>query len=122
MNTQTVFNNLPTHLQGGVVYIFFISRVTTKKSGLIRAKQKYVESGQDDVRTKTKKHRSVERLEYALIGTCRTTNERLLNVQLKRFQEGLIVPGYIGDSPSSKLDESSQSLQKMLQRKAASQA
>ncbi len=113
LQNHSVFKSLPSHLTHKSVYIFLIARVTTKRHTIIRSKARYIERSDGDTRMERKKLRSVAHLEYELIGTCRVLNSELLNFQLKKFQEGLHVPGYIGDS-QAQLDAPSLALSAML--------
>jgi hypothetical protein len=58
--------------------------------------------------------RSIDRLEFALIGSCLEKNKNLINTKEKVFQKGLHVPGYLNSEPKN-YDESAQQLAKMLE-------
>jgi hypothetical protein len=58
--------------------------------------------------------RSIDRLEFALIGTCLSKNKNLINSKEKAFHTGLHVPGYLNSDPKN-YDESALQLAKMLE-------
>ena len=59
-----------------------------------------------------KQLKSIDQLEFALIGTCLVQDPELLNKQEKTFHQSIIVPGYL-NSPSRE-DKSAKSLAKLL--------
>jgi hypothetical protein len=60
--------------------------------------------------------KSIDQLEFALIGTCIGLNSELLNKQEKRFHQSLCVPGYLNSAPSDR-NSSAKALAKMLKSK-----
>lgn len=118
LNSHSIFKSLPQELSAESIFIFLIARVTSHRQQIIRSKTKYVDQSGDEAKRELKKLKAIARLEYELIGSCRIVNDGLLNFQLKKFQEGLRVPGYVGGSKDDMLDESDLALQKMLESPA----
>jgi len=61
--------------------------------------------------------KAIDRLEFALIGSCLGCNPKLLNKQEVTFHSNMKVPGY-WNSPSTEHDSSAKALAKMLRTKS----
>lgn len=103
-----IFQVIGRESPNGDLYLFMLVRVTPKGKSMRAAKTQA-----DPGRLKIRKLKSIDRLEYALIGTCLKLNANLLNEKLKRFHEGLVVPGYL-PNPNQDQEDSAQQLAKML--------
>lgn len=115
LGQHSIFSKVSDSFEGKKLLLFLIPRVTSKKGDLVRAKRKFIENG-EGIRSQVKGLKSIDQLEFALIGTCIAQNENLLNKQEKTFHQGLIVPGYLNDE-SEELTESSSKLKRMLTNK-----
>jgi len=112
LNRHSIFEKIYSKVKRGSLFLFLIARVTTKTGSLKKALRRHVESG-DSFRSFSAKLKSINRLEFALIGSCMAQNEDLLNLQEKAFHRGLIVPGYLNDSNET-LTSPAEELGKML--------
>jgi hypothetical protein len=106
---QLIANSQPK----GSLYLFLFAKVSPKKGVLAGPpKKKFLEFG-DDVKTRRKPRRSINKLEFLLIHTCLLRNPNLVNEKEKKFYAGLVVPGYLYRE-QDKLSDSAVSLGKML--------
>jgi hypothetical protein len=94
------------HLQSdsGPISVFLIARVTP--SGRLKKKVTGRTRGRSGLK-------SIDRLEFALIGTCLLLNTDLMNKSEKNFHTSMHVPGYL-NSPVSSRNKSATELAKML--------
>lgn len=90
--------------QGDRLNIFLIARATSPKK-LKRVTPK--------MRASKKGMKSINELEFALIGSCIELNPKLINKSESRFHRTLHVPGYL-NSPAHERDASAKKLAAML--------
>lgn len=108
LNKHSIFTTLAKNYPKDDLCIFLIARVTTARGDYKTATRKVVRDG-----VELQKLKSIDRLEFALIGTCLTLNKNLLNEQNKKFLEGLDVPGYLPNN-GRYADHSATALSRML--------
>ena len=99
--------------EGRPVHLSLMARITPKNSKIVRSKVFRIENG-EDYKVRRKKNKLIDRLEYALIEKCVSVNPDLLNVQLRKLQEGVSIPGFIGQVEPEDSDKSSKMLHRML--------
>lgn len=110
---HSVFVELAHTVPNGDLLIFFLSRVTARKAQYVKPQRASLGKGKG---SKLKKLSSISRLEYLLIGSCQAINPNLLNKQLKVFNDGFVVPGFLGPLPNQ-ADKSANAFAKMLSMK-----
>jgi hypothetical protein len=99
---KKVFPALSEAAPNGDLAVFLIARLTPNTNALKR-------------RTIGRLN-SIDALEFMLIGSCLSTNKRLLNAKKMSLHKGLVVPGYL-NAKRGKPNASAKHLKNMLQNK-----
>ena len=90
----TAFNPVAEHAYNGHLQVFLLVR---KNSTGHFAKAHPYPASRPTV-AKKKRHKSIDRLEFALIGACYVKNKKLLNVSQRTFHATLHVPGFLNSA------------------------
>ncbi len=112
LNRHSIFSDIPKQYDGKSLFLFLIARVTSEREEYRTARPTVVKTALGE-RRGSQKLRTIDELEFALIGTCLSINPNLLNKHEKSFLNSLRVPGYRNDSDQD-LDQSARSLRDML--------
>jgi hypothetical protein len=88
---ETAFDRISEFAPNGSLYVFLIARLN-ESGKFTRPRYRKVNGKHKVVSFKT-----IERLEFALIGSCLLRNKNLINTSEKTFHSGLSVPGYLND-------------------------
>jgi hypothetical protein len=102
-------------MRSSKVVVFLIARVTAKTGGFKKPSRK-VTAPKDGAKSERRSLKSIDHLEFALIGSCLIRNAELKNQQEKSFHKSLVVPGYVNDK-GVKRTASANKLHKMLSGK-----
>jgi predicted GIY-YIG superfamily endonuclease len=95
---ENLFTKLAKEMPKGDLQVFLIARLTPSEKFM---KPKKAKSKAGSQRHKITPVKSIDRLEFALIGTCLAKNPDLINRSQKTFHEDFHVPGYMeGNTPS----------------------
>jgi hypothetical protein len=95
---ENLYEKLAKRMPTGDLQVFLIARLTPSEKFM---KAKTAKSKTGSKRKRTKPVKSIDRLEFALIGTCLAKNQDLINRSQKTFHEDFHVPGYMeGNNPS----------------------
>lgn len=102
VRTQSAFNPIAGEAPKGKLYVFLIARLNA--SGAFSGPPRKLHGNR----------KSIDRVEFALIGSCYSVNRKLMNVSQKSFHAGICVPGYLG-SKRGKPTKSAAELARMLE-------